>query len=55
MEHLKKERPELLKTLKVSPETHETVKQYCKEQDYYISKFLDHALITYINTLKKQN
>jgi hypothetical protein len=55
MEHLKKERPELLKTLKVSPETHQKVKIYCKENDFYISKFLDHILGIYIDNQTKQH
>ena len=55
MEHLKKERPELLKTMKVSPETHEKVKAFCKEHDFYISKFLDYILGNYIDNYPKQN
>ena len=50
---MKKERPDLLTTLKINKETHKRVKDYCDENDYYMCRFVETILNDYLDQNKK--
>jgi len=49
MEKVKKEKTELLSTLKVDKETHTRVKEFCENKNYWMCRFVESVLNDYLD------
>jgi hypothetical protein len=49
MEKVKKQKPELLTTLKVDKTTHTRIKQFCDENNFWMCRFVESVLNDYLD------